>query len=88
MPAVVAAPVKEKSTRFVVQVAAIATKDHANDLQARLKKAGIKSYSQKVSTKAGERIRIRVGPFNTKEEADKMRARLVKLGLNGSLLPA
>ena len=88
VPAVVAAPVKEKSTRFVVQVAAIATKDHANDLQARLKKAGIKSYSQKVSTKAGERIRIRVGPFNTKEEADKMRARLVKLGLNGSLLPA
>lgn len=88
VPAAVAAPAKEKSTRFIVQVAAIATKTHANDLQARLKKAGIKSYSQKVSTKEGERIRIRVGPFNTKEEADKMRARLVKLGLNGSLLPA
>jgi len=88
MPAAVAAPAKEKSTRFIVQVAAIATKEHANDLQARLRKAGIKSYSQKVSTKAGERIRIRVGPFNTKEEADKMRARLVKLGLNGALLPA
>jgi DedD protein len=87
-PAAVAAPAKEKSTRFIVQVAAIATKEHANDLQARLKKAGIKSYSQKVSTKAGERIRIRIGPFNTKEEADKMRARLVKLGLNGALLPA
>ncbi len=88
LPTAVAAPAKEKSTRFIVQVAAIATKEHANDLQVRLKKAGIKSYSQKVSTKAGERIRIRVGPFNTKEEADKMRARLVKLGLNGSLLPA
>lgn len=88
VPAAVAAPAKEKSTRFIVQVAAIATKEHANDLQVRLKKAGIKSYSQKVSTKAGERIRIRVGPFNTKEEADKMRARLVKLGLNGALLPA
>lgn len=88
VPAAIAAPAKEKSTRFVLQVAAIATKEHANDLQARLKKAGIKSFSQKVSTRSGERIRIRVGPFNTKEEADKMRARLVKLGLNGALLPA
>lgn len=88
VPAAVAAPAKEKSTRYIVQVAAIATKEHANELQARLKKAGIKSYSQKVSTRSGDRIRIRVGPFNTKEEADKMRARLVKQGLSGTLLPA
>ena len=79
---------KEKAPHFIVQVAAIATKEHANELQAKLKKAGIKSFSQKVSTKAGERIRIRVGPFNTKEEAVKMRARLVKLGLTGTLQPA
>jgi DedD protein len=87
-PTSIPAPAKEKSAHFIVQVAAIATKEHANELQAKLKKAGIKSYSQKVSTKAGERIRIRVGPFNTKEEAVKMRARLVKLGLTGTLQPA
>lgn len=79
---------KEKPAHFILQVAAIATKEHANELQAKLKKAGIKSYSQKVTSKAGERIRIRVGPFNTKEEALKMRARLVKLGLTGTLQPA
>lgn len=87
-PAAIPASAKEKPERFILQVAAIATKEHANELQAKLKKAGIKSYSQKVSTKAGERIRIRVGPFTTKDEAMKMRARLVKLGLTGTLQPA
>jgi len=88
LPTVISAPAKEKTVHFIVQVAAIATKERADELQAKLKKAGIKSFSQKVSTKAGERIRIRVGPFNTKEEAVKMRARLVKLGLTGKLQPA
>ena len=83
-----ATPAKEKSSRFIVQVAAVATQVRATDLQARLNKAGIKSYSQKDATNAGERIRIRVGPFASKEEAEKMRVRLVKLGLSGSLLPA
>ncbi len=73
--------------RYVLQVAAVENKAKAEDMQEKLKKAGIKSYSQKISTKAGDRIRIRVGPFVNKEEAEKMRARLRKLGLNGSLQP-
>lgn len=81
------APAKEVSTRYEVQVAAVASKAKADELQDKLKKAGIKSHAQKISTKAGERIRIRVGPFGSKAEADKMRARLVKLGLSGTLQP-
>ena len=73
--------------RYVLQVAAVENKAKADDMQEKLKKAGIKSYSQKISTKAGDRIRIRVGPFVNKEEAEKMRTRLRKLGLNGSLQP-
>ena len=73
--------------RYVLQVAAVESKAKAEDMQEKLKKAGIKSYSQKISTNAGDRIRIRVGPFVNKEEAEKMRARLRKLGLNGSLQP-
>ena len=73
--------------RYVLQVAAVENKAKADDMQEKLKKAGIKSYSQKISTNAGDRIRIRVGPFVNKEEAEKMRARLRKLGLNGSLQP-
>lgn len=71
---------------YVVQVAALATQDKVNELQGKLKEAGIKSFTQKVPTKSGERIRVRVGPFS-KEEAEKMRARLTKLGFPGSMVP-
>ncbi len=78
---------KEKSKAYIVQVAAVTDKAKAEQLQKRLKQAGIKSYSQKISSKDGERFRIRVGPFSNREEADKMRVRLNKMGLTGSLQP-
>lgn len=78
----------KKSAKFVVQVAALASQQKVNELQAKLKSAGIKSYTQKIAVQGGERIRVRVGPFASKEEADKMRARLGKLGMIGTLVPA
>lgn len=75
------------SEKFVVQVAALATQEKVASLQARLKSAGIKSYTQKVATAGGERIRVRVGPFGSKDEAERTREKLAKMGLNGSLVP-
>lgn len=74
--------------RFVVQVAAVSQKAKAEELQNRLKKAGFKAYSQKVSTKDGERFRVRVGPVGSRDEAERIRARLGKMGLNGTVQPA
>lgn len=76
------------SGRFVVQVAALATQDKVDELQAKLRDAGINSYTQKVSSAGGQRIRVRVGPFGSRDEAEKTRAKLQKLGLGGSLVPA
>jgi DedD protein len=76
------------SGKYVVQVAALASQEKIDELQGKLKEAGIKFYTQKVPTQAGDRTRIRVGPFDSKEEAEKMRAKLVKAGLGGSLVPA
>src|SRR5450830_1699195 len=76
------------SGKFVVQVADLATQDKVDELQDKLREAGIKSYTQKVSSPAGERIRVRVGPFGSREDAEKTRAKLQKLGLGGSLVPA
>jgi DedD protein len=76
------------SGKFVVQVAALATQDKVDELQDKLREAGIKSYTQKVSSPTGERIRVRVGPFGSREDAEKTRAKLQKLGLGGSLVPA
>ncbi|CAN5719587.1 SPOR domain-containing protein [soil metagenome] len=75
------------ASAYVVQVAALATQDKVNELQGKLKAANIKSYTQKVATTSGEKIRIRMGPFASKEEAEKARTKLSKLGLGGTLIP-
>lgn len=79
---------EKKPGKFVIQVAALATKEKVDELRTRLKGAGIKSFTQKVATQSGDRTRIRVGPFASKEEAERVRAKIVKLGLNGTLVPA
>ncbi|WP_317202842.1 SPOR domain-containing protein [Janthinobacterium sp.] len=82
-----AKPAEAAAGRFVVQVAALATQDKVDELQEKLRDAGIHSFTQKVPTPAGERIRVRVGPFGSREDAEKARAKLNKLGLGGSLVP-
>jgi DedD protein len=78
---------KKDSGKYVIQVAALATKERVNELQSKLKDAGIKSYTQTVGSGSAERTRIRVGPFASRDEAEKVRAKIVKLGLNGTLVP-
>jgi DedD protein len=80
-------PADKKPSKFAVQIAALATQEKVNELQGKLKSAGVHSYTQKVATEGGERIRIRVGPFGNRDEADRMRTKLTKLGLNGTLVP-
>lgn len=72
--------------KVIVQVAALASQEKASELQARLRDAGIMSFTQKGSGPSGPLVRVRVGPF-AKEEADKVRARLVKMGLSPSVVP-
>jgi DedD protein len=76
------------SGKFVIQVAALATQDKIDELRGKLSSAGIKSFTQKVATQAGERTRIRVGPFGSRDEADRMRAKINKMGLNATIVPA
>lgn len=73
------------SEKFVVQVAALGSAEKVAELQGKLKAAGIRSFTHKVTTSAGERIQVKVGPFS-KEEADKTRAKLDKAGLAGSIV--
>lgn len=82
-----AAKPEAKPAKYVVQVAALATQEKIDELQGKLRAAGINSHTQKVATESGPRTRIRVGPFADKEEAAKMREKLIKLGLSGTLIP-
>ena len=84
----VVAKLDKKSTKVIVQVAALASKEKVDELRDKLKAAGIASYTQIVATESGQRIRVRIGPFGSKEEADAARGKLTRLGLNGSLVPS
>ena len=43
--------------------------------------AGVHTYTQAVSTAAGQRTRVRASPFSSREEADKAAAALKRAGL-------
>jgi len=60
------------------QVAALGSQEKVAELQARLRAAGIHSFTEKVERPGGELIRVKVGPYS-KDEADKVRAKLAKL---------
>ena len=73
--------------RQMIQVAALGSQQKANELQARLSKAVIRSHTQKVKTKNGEeRIRVRVGPISDKREVDSTCAKLKSMGLSCTLV--
>ena len=74
------------SQKYVLQVAAMSSAEKAAEVQAKLREAGISSYTQKTTTPSGELIRVRVGPLN-KEDAEKVRAKLGRLGLSGAMTP-
>jgi len=76
------------SGKIVLQIAALASQDKVNELQKKLQGVGLKSFTQKVATESGERIRVRVGPFANEAEAEKARAKLTQLGLTGKQVPA
>jgi DedD protein len=64
------------SQKSVLQVAAMSSAEKAAEVQARLREAGISSYTEK---SASGLIRVKVA-FD-KDEAEKVRAKLAKLGL-------
>jgi DedD protein len=68
--------------KYVVQVAALATQEKVNELQGRLRAAGVSSFTEK----SGELIRVRVGPYS-KEEGEKIRSKLIGMGLSGTMVP-
>jgi DedD protein len=67
---------------FVVPLGAFASKDNVKQLEARLSKAGVKYFTETVTTSGGEQTRVRAGPFATKDAAEGARERLKTLGLS------
>jgi DedD protein len=81
------APAAAAGGAYVVQVAALADTSKAKALEKRIAGAGLKTYTEVVSTPNGEVTRVRAGPYATREAAEKARAQLKKAGLDGKIVP-
>jgi DedD protein len=85
------AATKEGSTaanaHYVVQVAALSDSMRVKQLQKQIAGAGVKAYTEVVSTKRGHVTRVRAGPYATREAAEKARTQLKKVGLEGKVVP-
>jgi len=85
------AATKDSSTAansaYVVQVAALADSIRVKQLQKQIAGAGVKAYTEVVSTKRGHVTRVRAGPYATREAAEKARTQLKKVGLEGKVVP-
>jgi len=72
---------------FVVQVAALSDAGKAKELEKQMAGAGLKTYTEVVSTQSGSVTRVRAGPYPTREAAEKARTQLKKVGLDGKVVP-
>ena len=72
---------------YVVQVAALADSARVKQLQKQMSAAGVKAYTEAVTTKSGEVTRVRAGPYATREAAETARSQLKKAGLDGKVVP-
>ncbi len=72
--------------RFVVQVGAFSDGARAKETRTKLEQAGLKTYTQVVETKDGQRTRVRVGPFSDRAEADKAAQKIKALTLSATVL--
>ncbi|WP_051378994.1 SPOR domain-containing protein [Derxia gummosa] len=80
---VAAAPAAAHETpgRFLVQMGAFATEGKVQELQARLRAAGVSTYTETINTASGPRIRLRAGPFTSRDAADSVRQKAAGAGI-------
>ena len=76
---------KRAGGSHVVQITALLNADRAKEIHEKVSAAGIKSYTEVVTTEKGDVTRVRAGPFATREEAEKARNQLHALGLDGKV---
>ena len=77
-----------KDGAFAVQVGAFATLEKVQEARDKLQAANLKTYTEKLDTKDGERTRVRAGPFGSKEAAEAARETIKGLGFASATVVA
>ncbi|HYD33416.1 MAG TPA: SPOR domain-containing protein [Methylophilaceae bacterium] len=78
----------EKASKdgFVVQIGVFSDAANVKKLQDQLQAQGYKSYTEKVATPKGDKIRLRAGPFDSRLEAESALAKIKDAGLSGMVV--
>ena len=79
-------PNSSKGNAFSVQIGVFSDPANVKQLQQKLLSQGYKSYTEKVDTAKGEKIRLRAGPFATRETAESALAKIKDSGLSGMVV--
>jgi DedD protein len=69
-----------------VQIGVFSDSNNVKQLQQKLQSLGYKSYTEKVATSKGEKIRLRAGPFSSRAEADSALAKIKGAGMTGMVV--
>jgi len=68
-----------KGESFVIPLGAYANPDNVKQLQSKLAKAGVNSFTEPAKAGAGAQTRVAAGPYTTREEAERVREQLAGL---------
>jgi len=69
-----------------VQIGVFSDPANIKQLQQKLSTISLKSYTEKVDTPKGEKIRLRAGPFPSRQDADAALNKIRTIGLNGMVV--
>lgn len=72
--------------RYLLQVGAFASQASANAAAERVTATGQRSFTEKIKTDRGERVRVRVGPFPSREAAEQAREKLKAAGIEAAVI--
>ncbi|HEY8096767.1 MAG TPA: SPOR domain-containing protein [Methylobacter sp.] len=79
-------PNTAKGNGLAVQIGVFSDVANVKQLQQKLETQGYKSYTEKLSTAKGEKIRLRAGPFDTRADAESALAKIKESGLSGMIV--
>ncbi|CAG0991180.1 hypothetical protein MTYP_02292 [Methylophilaceae bacterium] len=85
-PASTAAKPVEAQSSYLIQIGVFSDAANVRQLEQKLQAKGFKSYTEKLQTDKGEKIRLRTGPFASRAEAEKALAVIHKAGLSGMII--
>lgn len=79
-------PNSSNANELSVQIGVFSDAANVKQLQQKLLTQGYQSYTEKLDTTKGEKIRLRAGPFASRTEAENALARIKDAGLSGMIV--